>query len=332
MRIVAWVMVLACLAGERVAASAEGRPAPRRAEKGTVRFHPAGDQGNIPKRYRLMAHTFPYELEQIDDRPLSKVEVYHLTFPSPVTTACKENNTVHAEYYRPKGKGPFPCVIVLDITGGDQKLSRMIAAHLAQNGIGGLFVQMAYYGPRRSRGSRVRLLSADVRHTLAAVRQTVLDLRRATAWMASRPEVDPRRLGISGTSLGSFVAALTAEMEPRLGRVAVLLGGGGFVDAFYDDPRGKEVRQMWEALGGTKEKAARLIAPVDPLTRAANLKERRVLILAARRDDVVPPKMAEALWKATGRQKIIWYDCTHYGALAYLVPALRHLVKHFGAD
>ena len=41
------------------------------------------------------------------------------------------------------------------------------------------------------------------------------------------PELDKERLGIMGTSLGSFMAALTAEMEPRYARVAVLLGGGG---------------------------------------------------------------------------------------------------------
>ncbi len=305
-----------------------GQPA---LEKGSVRFEPAGDQNKVPKRYRLRAHRFSYEMKHIDEMPLSGLDIYHLTFPSPVTSPCKENNTVHAEYYRPRGKGPFACVIVLDITGGDQKLSRMIATHLAQNNIAGLFVQMAYYGPRRPPGSRLRLLSINVERTFAAIRQTVLDLRRATAWMAARPEIDSRRLGIMGTSLGSFMAALTAEMEPRLRRVAVLLGGGGFIDAYYDDPRAKTWRDLWETLGGTKEKAAKLFAPVDPITCAANLKDRRLLILAAKRDDIVPPKMAEALWKATGRQKIVWFNCTHYGAAIYFVPALRQIVAHFGS-
>ena len=39
------------------------------------------------------------------------------------------------------------------------------------------------------------------------------------------------------------MAALTAEMEPRLGRVAVLLGGGGFVDAYYDHPQAAPFRK-----------------------------------------------------------------------------------------
>jgi dipeptidyl aminopeptidase/acylaminoacyl peptidase len=167
---------------------------------------------------------------------------------------------------------------------------------------------------------------------LAAVRQTVLDLRVAAAWLEARPEIDKNRLGIMGTSLGSFMAALTAEMEPKLGRVAVLLGGGGFADAYYDHPKAASYRKVYEALGGTKEKLTRILAPVDPLTCAANLKDHKLLILAGKRDSIVPPKMAEALWQASGRQKIVWYDCDHYGAIVYLPSALDHIVKHFLAE
>jgi dienelactone hydrolase len=315
-------LVLAC-----PAAALDG-PAP---QKGTVQFKPAGDQANIPERYRLEPCSFNYELTFDFEVPACDVTVQHLTFPSPVRTAHPENNTVHAEYYRPAGPGPFPAVIVLDITGGDQTLSRSLSTYLAQNRIAGLFVQMAYYGPRRPAGSKLRLLSTDVQHTLRAVRQTVLDLRLATAWLESRPEVDAKRLGILGTSLGSLVGTLAAEMEPKLKRVAVLLGGGGLVDAFWDDPRARPYRQLYELAGGTKERLVRLLAPVDPLTCAANLKDRKVLMMSARRDEIIPPRMGEALWQASGRQKILWFDCTHYGGALYLPVALEQIVGHFGA-
>src|SRR5207248_4561112 len=139
-------------------------------------------------------------------------------------------------------------------------------------------------------------------------------------------EIDRKRLGILGTSLGSFMGALAAEMEPKLSRVVVLLGGGGLVDAYYEDPRAALVRQLWEALGGTKEKLAALIAPADPITCAANLKDRKLLIIAGKRDEIVPPKATEALWKASGQQKIVWFDCTHYGAALYFPLALKHVV------
>jgi dienelactone hydrolase len=300
-------------------------------EKGLIRFQPAGDQHNIPERYRLQEHSFPYEFTRLRELPLSGATVYRLRFPSPYKSPHPENNVVHADYYRPRGDGPFPCAIVLDITAGDQRVSRAVAAHLAGRGVAAVCVQMAYYGPRRPPGSPIRFLSYDLKQTFDCVQQTVLDLRRATAWMESRPEIDKERLGIVGTSLGSLVAALTAEMEPKLKRVAVLLGGGGLVEAYYDDPRAKPYREVFEALGGTKALAVKTFAPVDPLTCAANLKDRRVLIVAAKRDEVVPPRAAEALWEATGRQKIVWYDTTHLGAALYIASGLGHVSELFSA-
>jgi dienelactone hydrolase len=208
----------------------------------------------------------------------------------------------------------------------------MISTHLASHGIAALFMQMPYYGPRRPPGSKTKMITANYKASIDNVRQTVLDVRQSTAWLESRPEIDAKRLGVLGTSLGSFMGSLAAEMEPKLGRVAILLGGGGLVDAYYDDPRGDTYRKAWELLGGNKDKLKKLIAPVDPLTCAANLKNRKVLMIDAKRDEIVFPKMAEAMWKATGEQKIVWYDCTHYGAALYFLDAMEHIVKHLGAE
>jgi dienelactone hydrolase len=320
-----------CLALVWVAA-ATGRAAEEVSEKATVRFAPVDDQATVPERYRLAERTFAYEMSLKYRMPAVETTVYRLTFPSPVESKHAENNTVHAEYYRPEGTGPFPAVIVLDITGGDQSLSRNLATYFGQHRVGALFVQMAYYGPRRPPGSSLRLMSPDLRHTLAAVRQTVLDLRCAAAWLEARPEVDRKRLGIVGTSLGSFMAALTAEMEPRLNRTVLLLGGGGFVDGYWDHPQAMPYRKAFEALGGTKQQVKDLLAPLDPLTWAGNLKDRRLLMIAAKNDEIVPPRMADALWQASGKQEILWYDSGHYSAIIHLPDALSHVVRHLKSE
>ena len=64
---------------------------------------------------------------------------------SPVETRSPRTIRSMRNITDPKKAGPFPCVIVLDVAGGDQTLSRIISRNLAQNGIAGLFVQMAYY-------------------------------------------------------------------------------------------------------------------------------------------------------------------------------------------
>lgn len=299
------------------------------AETGKVAFKPVDDQAGTASCYRLDACEFSYELKPKRELPVSGIEIYDLTFPSPVKTKYPENNTVHAEYYLPKGKGPFPGVIILDILDGSQVVSRGIASVLAANGIAGLCVQMPYYGPRRPTEARVRLLSPDVPHTLAAIQQAVLDNRCAAAWLASRPEIDAKKLGIHGTSLGSFVAALTGAAEPRLNNVSLMLGGGDLVEAYWDNPKAKPFFTALAAFGADKETIKRAIAQADPITYAASLKKRNLLMIAASRDDVVPPAAAKSLWEATGKQKIVWLNTTHVGAALFLFDATDHIVKHF---
>lgn len=60
----------------------------------------------------------------------------------------------------------------------------------------------------------------------------ISDVMQATSYLASRPEVDAKRIGAAGYSLGSFVLALAGAVEPRL-RACVLAGGGNL-----DGPEG----------------------------------------------------------------------------------------------
>jgi len=173
------------------------------------------------------------------------------------------------------------------------------------------------------------LITLNLEHTMNGIRQTVLDCRCATSWLESRPEIDAKKLGIMGTSLGSFVSALVAAMEPRLDRVVLLLGGGGLVDAFFEHPKAKPIFQVADLVGLTKDKLKKMIEPADPLTYASLLKERKLLMIAASRDDIVPPIAAQRLWEATGKPKIIWLDATHVGAALYVFHVAGPIVEHF---
>lgn len=321
-RLQPWLVALVLIAGANLA----------RAGSGQIRPEPAEESPDIPERYRYEGKPFAFEMEPKSELTSISVRTFSVRYPSPVVSATPANNTIHAEYFRPTKGEKFPAVIVLDILAGDQKVSRLIATYLAQNGVAALCMHLPYYGPRRPPGSKLRLLSPDYDHSMNAIRQAVLDVRQSVRWLEAQPEVDTARLGILGTSLGSFMASLSAEMEPKLRRVAILLGGGGLVDAYYDHPQGKSLRKVWEAIGGTKERLAQMIAPADPLTYASRLKDRDVLMIAAKRDEIVPPQMAERLWDAAGRPKIVWFDCTHYTAAFFIGPGLEHCLALFRAD
>lgn len=290
---------------------------------------PADDPAAVPHFYRQPAATFTVEWQLTHRLTGSGVDVYTVRFPSAVCSAHACNNTVHAEYFVPADPAKrLPAAVVLDILDGRGTVSRGEAVWLASHGVAALAMVQPYYGPRRPAEGKVRMLSPDVAASVANVRQAVLDGRRAVAWLATRPEVDPARLGVVGTSLGSFVGGLLAAAEPRVSAACLLLGGGGLVDAFSRHPLAAPVVGTLQLVGITLDDLRRQIAPVDPVTYADQLKAKRLFLVAASRDDVVPPEAMRTLWRATGQPPILWLDSTHVGAAAHIQPAMKSVVEH----
>jgi dienelactone hydrolase len=309
------------------------RSAPRFLEispDGTVHFEPAEQEAQVPDHFRLAAHDFSYQSRPA--RMYSRVQMHKVTFPSPVETPVAENNTVYGEYFQPDGPGPFPACVVLHILGGDFLLAETVAQHLAQQRIAALFIKMPYYGERRGKDSPRRMISRVPAESVAGMTQAVLDIRRATAWLAQRPEIDRQRLGITGISLGGIMSALAASGEPRLGNVAVFLGGGRLADILWEKDlrEAREFREQWVAAGGTQDTFRQALAPVDPATYGKLLKGRRVLMIAASHDEVIPPESARALWESIDREpELVWIDAGHYSAIRFLPRELVRLDRFF---
>ena len=252
-------------------------------------------------------------------------------FPSPIVTPDPENNTVHAEYFRPVGPGRRPAVVVLHILGADFALSRYLAARLADRGVAALFVKLPYYGERRPPGGEKRFLSADIERSVMAMGQGICDVRRAVAWLASRPEVDPGKLGVTGISLGGIVSSVAAAVDPTINRPPSSSPAATSRHPLGDARRG-EIPQALDRVGPDPRRPP----DHDPALRPADLcrspgreaadDDRR----QRRRDDL--PRLARALWDAAGRPPIRWYDCGHYSAVGFLLPAIRETVEFFAAD
>ncbi len=305
-------------------------------EHGEAHFQPTAAEADVPERFRLDPAVFTYELEMLRDS--GRFSVAALRFPSPVVSPDPVNNTVHAEYFRPIAPSPDPnpqrrpAVIVLHILGADFALSRYVAARLADRGIAALFVKLPYYGERRPPGEPKRFLSTDVERSIGAMRQGICDVRRAASWLACRPEIDPARLGIAGISLGGIVASVAAAVDPTLNRAVFLLAGGDLARILWEMPEAAKYRALWIESGKTLADLKTLTDPYDPLTYAHRLVGKRLLMIAGNVDEVVPPDCTRALWSAAGRPPIVWYDCGHYSAVAYLLPAVRRSVDFFAAD
>jgi dienelactone hydrolase len=296
--------------------------------RGEVHFKPTAAEAEVPKRFRLKEAVFPFEMEQ--RRATPRYTVWAVRFPSEVVTSDAANNTVHAEYFQPTNLPhgtKCSAVVVLHILGADFALSRYVAARLADAGVGALFVKLPYYGERQSPGRQS--VTAGFQRAIAATQQGVCDVRRAASWLASRPEVDGDRLGVTGISLGGIVSAIAASVDPKLNRAVLLLAGGGLAEALWEMPESAPYRVLWLASGRTKTDFTRMTRPYDPVTYAHMLKGKHVLMMAGNVDEVIPPRATLALWEAAGKPRLEWFDCGHYSAVGYLLPGIRKTVDFF---
>jgi dienelactone hydrolase len=281
---------------------------------------------------------FSYQIEFVEEANAHRL--YRLRFPSPVTTAVAENNTVPGDYYLPRGDDGLrrPAVLCLHILHGNFELERITCSTLAAHGIPALMIKLPYYGERSPAESRWRLLT-NPQVFLGAMPQGIDDVRRAVDVLASRPEVNPQAVGAIGISLGGIVAATAAAQEPRIARAVLILAGGDLDHIIHHARETRELSQQLRTLPPPARAAVdAALAQVDPLSCAALLRARaqqgRVLMVNAAEDEVIPPDCTRRLATALGiADRVRWLEgLGHYTALAALPDILASAVDFFAVD
>ena len=283
---------------------------------------------------------FDYRIRLLAERP--RFRVFRLTYPSPVKTALVQNNTIPADYYVPNNIRPGdpkrPAVICLHILDGNEPLTELVCSVLANRGIPAIAFKLPYYGSRGTvRGPDA--LADDPKLFVAAIAQAGEDVRRTIDLLASRPEVDPERIGITGISLGGIIAATTAGTEPRIHRAALILSGGDLLPIIHHAGETRDLSWMIQRLPPPQRAEVEAsITAADPLKFAAALRERaqagRVLMINAADDEVIPRPCTAKLANALGiADRVVWLEgLGHYTAVAELPRALRMTAEFFAQD
>ena len=268
--------------------------------------------------------------------------LYRLAYPSPVVTQVVQNNTIPAEYYLPDGVDPGgprrPAVICMHILNGNFALVRMTCTMLASHGIPAMMFKLPYYG-ERGFPEGPQAMAADPKLLIDSIGQAVYDVRRTVDLLASRPEVNPRQIGITGISLGGIVAATAAGMDPRINRAMLILAGGDLITAIHESEETAELSRMIRRLPPDgRAQIERAIRGVDPLNHAADLRDRakrgRVLMVNATDDKVIPGECTRKLARALGiADRVVWLEgLGHYTAMAALPRILTTTVDFFAQD
>ena len=280
--------------------------------------------------YRIGEKEFAWEMREI--QRTGKIAIFTVAFPSPVQGEIKENNRVRGRLWQPLEVGRRrPGVILLHWLGGNFTALELVGRHLAGKGIPTLMIYLPHYGPRRSADPELRekLIGTDITRTKKNLRQAVLDVRRAGDWMASRPGIDPDRVGIVGISLGAVIGSLVSGIDDRFGRSAFIIGGGDLAGILFEASKETaKIRDSLVAEGWTRESVTAELRDVEPLTFAKRIDRDKILMLNAESDKIIPKACTLKLYEAIGKPEIQWFPGGHYAVALRLAPLLRDITAH----
>jgi cephalosporin-C deacetylase-like acetyl esterase len=143
----------------------------------------------------------------------------------------RPNHHVTANLYLPEGKGPFPGVIVPcghSTNGKGSEAYQRVSILLAKNGIAALIYDPIGQGERYQLPleSGKPVTGSTNEHTLVGVGALLVgqstatyriwDGMRSLDYLASRPEIDPKRLGCTGNSGGGTLTSYLMALDDRV--------------------------------------------------------------------------------------------------------------------
>ena len=189
----------------------------------------AADRSSIDGKWTQAGNTLPLVLNPIKDeaalepkRPQNPVKPYPYRDEDVSYENKIQNVTLAATLTIPQGKGPFPAVVL--ITGsGPQDRDETLLGHKP-------FLVLSDYLTRHG----IAVLRADDRGTAkstgdfktATTADFATDTEAGIAYLKTRPEIDPHRIGLIGHSEGGVIAPMIAARNPDVAFIVMMAGTG----------------------------------------------------------------------------------------------------------
>jgi fermentation-respiration switch protein FrsA (DUF1100 family) len=212
------------------------------------------DLNSIDGTFTQGGNPLPLALKRIKDQaelqvrhPQNPVKPYpyreeEVTYPNKTA-----GNTLAGTLTIPPGKGPFPAVLLISGSGPNDrdetcfghKPFLVLSDYLTRRGI--VVLRADKRGIGKSTGDLARATTADF----------ATDAEAGVAYLKSRPEADPRRIGLIGHSEGGVVAPMVAAGDPGVAFVVMMAGDGVPGDQIIVE----QTRLIAEAAGESREKA-----------------------------------------------------------------------------
>lgn len=218
--------------------------------EGTV----AADASAIDGMFTQAGSPLPLKLARIKDeaalevrRPQNPVKPYPYHEEDVTYANKKAGNTLAGTLTVPAGNGPFPAVLLIVGSGPHDRDESLLghkpflvlADYLTRRGIAVLRADKRGVG--KSTGNEATATSADF----------ASDAEAGVAYLKSRTEVDPHKIGLIGHSEGGIIAPMVAAEDHDVAFVVMMAGSGVPGDQIIVE----QLRLISEADGETKDVA-----------------------------------------------------------------------------
>lgn len=252
------------------------------------------------------ARFFEYDRDAAVDFRVSSEEIVDGVKIQDVSYLSARKGRVPGFLVLPSGAGPFAGIVYMHWGQGDRTEFLSEALVVAKRGAVSLMIDAPYHRPDVESYSFVAEPEAERESYI----QLVADLRRGYDVLAARKDVDPKRIGYVGHSLGATWGGALAGIDSRFAGYVLLGGLPRLTDVLGDDSYAKLMQQAFtrEQL----EKYVEVLSPINPEICVGRAAPASILFQFARRDRFISDQSAQAYVKAAGdSHDVKWYFTSH---------------------
>jgi dienelactone hydrolase len=252
------------------------------------------------------ARVFDYDREGPVDFRVSSEEKVDGVNVQDVSYLSARKGRVPGYLIHPGGDGPFAGIVYMHWGQGDRTEFLSEAVLLAKSGVVSLTIDAPYHRPDIESYSFV----AEPEKERDGYIQLAADLRRASGLRAARKDVDPKRIGYVGHSLGATWGGALAGVEPRFAGYVLMGGLPRLTDILGDDSYAKLLQQAFKR--EQLELYIEVLSPINPELFVGRASPASILFQFARRDRFISDASARDYLKAAGDSHAVkWYFTSH---------------------
>jgi dienelactone hydrolase len=260
-------------------------------ERGSVTAPPATVPPELLSQFDYDSAA-PLDVKEVKSEARDGATVHDITYAGP-------DGRIDAFLIVPDGERPFPAVEFMPGAPGARYTFFTEAMELAKAGIVSLLPDPPYARPPIKDVVVFKPSDRD------GIVQEVKEMRRGIDLLASRPEVDPSRLGYEGFSWGGSLGAIFSAVERRVHSFVLMSP----VPRLSTD-MSKLARER--GVEGNLAVHKKAMEPIDALEYLPHAAPGAVYLMFGRQDTRPSPADGKEVFAATSEpKKIGWYDAEH---------------------